>query len=420
MPETPILVLTGIGFLIGLVAWMPLLLKQLPLSLPIVCLAIGAGLFALPGINLEPMPFDYPEIAERLTECVVIIALMGAGLKLDRRVGWRRWTITWRLLAFTMPLSIAAIVALGVYGLGLSLVAAILLGASLAPTDPVLASDVQVGPPRTGAEDDVRFGLTSEAGLNDGFAFPFVNLAIGLAAASALGQDWVLQWALYDVLWKIGAGVLCGWLLGKAFGWLIFHMPGQSKMAKTGDGLVALAATFISYGLTEMVHGYGFLAVFVVALTIRSAHRQHEFNDDMHNLVEQVERLAMMVVLLLFGGALATGLIAPLGMADYLVAAVIILIVRPLTGLIAMVGFKASFGEKLTIAFFGIRGIGSFYYLAYGLNHIEMEGAERLWGIVGLICLMSIVLHGLTVTPLMRKLDRKTARKSTTRLQESP
>jgi sodium/hydrogen antiporter len=416
MPQTYILILTGVGFLIGLVAWMPLLLKRLPLSLPIICLALGAGMVILPIFNFRPMPFDYPDIAERLTEIVVIISLMGAGLKLDRRIGWRRWTITWRLLAITMPLSIAAIVALGVYGLGLSWVAAILLGASLAPTDPVLAADVQVGPPRTGAEDDVRFGLTSEAGLNDGLAFPFVNLAIALGAVSTSVQPWFWKWALYDVGWKIAAGVLFGWMIGKVFGWLIFHLPGKSKMARTGDGLIALAATFISYGLAEMVHGYGFLAVFIAALTIRSAHREHEFHDDMHGLVEQVERLAMMVVLLLFGGALVTGLLAPLGVIDYVVAAAIILIVRPLAGMIALLGFKVSFSEKLTIAFFGIRGIGSFYYLAYGLNHMEMQDGERLWGIVGLICLMSIILHGLTVTPLMSLLDKHVGRRLSRRV----
>jgi NhaP-type Na+/H+ or K+/H+ antiporter len=113
----------------------------------------------------------------------VAAALMGAGLKLDRAFSWRKWGVTWRLLAVTMPLSIAAITLIGGLGLGLSWVAALLLGASLAPTDPVLAADVQVGPPKSGEEDEVRFGLTSEAGLNDGLAFPFVNLAIALGVA---------------------------------------------------------------------------------------------------------------------------------------------------------------------------------------------------------------------------------------------
>lgn len=406
MPDPYILLLTGLGFLIALVAWLPLVLRRLPLSLPIVCLGLGAVGFLLPGVSLRPMPYDFPDVAERASEFVVIIALMGAGLKLDRPFGWRRWRVTWRLLAVTMPISIVAIMVLGIYGLGLSAVAALLLGASLAPTDPVLAADVQVGPPKTGEEDEARFALTSEAGLNDGLAFPFVHLAIALGTAAAIGEPWFWKWLGYNVIWEIAAGIAGGWLIGRAFGWLTFHMPGGTEMAKTGDGLIALAATFVSYGLTEIIHCYGFLAVFVTALTLRASHRDHEFHQDMHDLVEQVERVAMMIILLLFGGALALGLLAPLGLVDYAIALVVILIVRPLAGMAGMIGMPATWGEKLTIAFFGIRGIGSFYYVAYGLNHLELEGAERLWAIVGLISLISILLHGLTVTPLIRLLDR--------------
>ena len=184
-PEPYILWLTGAGILITLVAWLPLALRRLPLSLPIICMAAGAAIFLIPPITFRPLPTILPDVAERLTEFVVIIALMGAGLKLDRLFSWRRWNVTWRLLGITMPLSIAAITLIGVYGLGMSLAMALLLGACLAPTDPVLAADVQVGPPKSGEEDEVRFGLTSEAGLNDGLAFPFVNLAIALAAVAA-------------------------------------------------------------------------------------------------------------------------------------------------------------------------------------------------------------------------------------------
>ena len=106
---------------------------------------------------------------------------MGAGLKLDRPVSWRGWESSWRLLGIAMPLTIAGIAFLGWTILGLGIGAALLLGAVLAPTDPVLASDIQVGPPQSGKEDEVRFALTSEAGLNDGAAFPFVYLAIAIA-----------------------------------------------------------------------------------------------------------------------------------------------------------------------------------------------------------------------------------------------
>lgn len=405
-----ILVLTGFGFLIALVAWLPLALKSLPLSLPIVCIALGAALFSLPQVTDRPLPIVYPEITERFTEFVVIIALMGAGLKLDRVFSFKGWAITWRLLAFTMPLGILAITAIGGWWIGLPWVIALLLGASLAPTDPVLAADVQVGPPKSGHEDDVRFGLTSEAGFNDGLAFPFVHLAIALGLAVTTGKPWLLGWIGHSVIWEIGVGILAGWLVGLAFGWLTFHVPAESKLAKTGDGLIAIAATFISYGLTEIIQCYGFLAVFVTALTLRHSHRNHDFHRDMHDITEQVERLAMMVLLLLFGGALVNGLLAPLAWTDIIAAIVILLVVRPLTGLIGLVGLKASWTEKLTVAFFGIRGVGSFYYLAYGLNHMETEHGERLWAIVGLVVLLSILLHGLTVTPIMRLLDRSRGR----------
>ncbi|WP_410482833.1 cation:proton antiporter [Sphingomonas sp. A2-49] len=410
MPDPYILVLTGFGLLTALVVWLPLALRKLPLSLPIVCIALGAALFSLPQVTLRPLPILYPEITERFTEFVVIIALMGAGLKIDRVFRWRDWAVTWRLLAITMPLGILAIAAVVAWGMGLPWAIALLLAASLAPTDPVLAADIQVGPPKSEDEDEVRFGLTSEAGLNDGFAFPFVHLAIALAAAAGTGRPWLGEWLSYRVLWEIGAGVGAGWLIGRAFGWLTFHVPAQTKLAQTGDGLIALAATCISYGFTEIIHCYGFLAVFVTALTFRGTHRSHDFHHDMHDVTEQIERLAMMVLLLLFGGALVSGLLANVSLVDVLVALAILLIIRPVTGLIGLTGHDADRSEKLTLAFFGIRGVGSIYYLAYGLNHMDVAGAEKLWGLVGMVVLFSVVLHGLTVTPIMRLLDRQHGR----------
>jgi len=410
LPDPYILILTGTGLLIALVAWLPISLKRLPLSLPIVCIALGAAVFSLPQVTLRPLPVLYPDITERFTEFVVIIALMGAGLKIDRVFSWRRWSVTWRLVGITMPLAIGAITLLAAWLLGASWAAALLLAASLAPTDPVLASDVQVGPPKSGEEDEVRFGLTSEAGLNDGAAFPFVHLAVVLATVAATDRSWFVDWLTYRVLWEVGAGIAIGWLIGRGIGWLTFHVPAETKLAATGDGLIALAATFVSYGVTEMIHCYGFLAVFVTALAFRSAHRNHDFQRDMHDVTEQVERLAMMVLLLLFGGALVSGLLEPVGWMEAGLAAVILLVVRPVAGLIGLVGHTADRGEKLTLAFFGIRGVGSIYYLAYGLNHADFDMGGRLWGVVGLVVLFSILLHGLTVTPIMRLLDRQHGR----------
>lgn len=408
-PSPYILALTGAGALIALVAWLPLVLRRLPLSLPILCIALGAALFSLAPIPFRPLPWRYPDITEHFTEFVVIIALMGAGLKIDRVFHLRRWQVTWRLLGLTMPLCIAAITALAMLA-GLPWIVALLLGAALAPTDPVLAADVQVGPPKTGEEDEVRFGLTSEAGLNDGLAFPFVHLAIALSLSLASGEPWFRDWFARNVLWEIVGGVGGGWLVGRVFGWLTFHIPAESKLASTGDGLIAIAATFMSYGLTELIHCYGFLAVFVTALTLRHAHREHDFQRDMHDVTEQVERLAMMVLLLLFGGALVSGVLKPLTGVDIGLALAVVLLVRPAAGLLGLLGFKAERGEKLTLAFFGIRGVGSIYYVAYALNRAQFPSAERLWAILALVILLSVVIHGLTVTPIMRRLDRSQGR----------
>ena len=408
-PDPYILALTGAGLLIALVAWLPLALRRLPLSLPIVCIVIGMIIFSTIRVGFSPLPSVHPYLTERLTEFVVIIALMGAGLKIDRVFSLKGWGTTWRLLLITMPLSILAIVGVGIWVLGLGGIAALLLAASLAPTDPVLAADVQVAGPKEGGEDTVRFALTSEAGLNDGFAFPFVHLAIVLSLAASTGGDWFTQWFTYNVLWETAAGLVCGWLVGRVFGWLTFRMPGDT-LAKTGDGLIAIAATFVSYGVSELIHCYGFFAVFVTALTLRSAHRDHEFQRDMHDITEQVERIAMMVLLLAFGGALVSGLLARIGWIEIGAALLILFVVRPVTGLIGMIGTKATRREKLIIAFFGIRGVGSFYYLAYGLNHGEFGDADQLWTILSLVVTISVVLHGLTVTPVMRWFDRSSGR----------
>ncbi len=411
MPDPYILVLFVVGALIGLVAWLPLVFRRAPLSLPIVCVALGTGLFGLPQVGSEPLPQAYPEVTERLTEFVVIIALMGAGLKIDRIFSLRRWGVTWRLLAVTMMLSVAAIALIGFTFLGLGLAGAILLAASLAPTDPVLASDIQVGEPREGGEDEVRFGLTSEAGLNDGLAFPFVNLAVALAlVASGEKTDWFAHWLAVSVLWEIGAGLGIGWVIGWVFGWLTFTIPISTRLASTRDGFIVLAATFVAYSVAEVLNCYGFLAVFVAALAFRHADRDHDFIEQMHDFIEQIERMAMMVVLLLFGGALVSGLLSPLSAFDAAAALVIVLVVRPLTGMIGLIGWRRPLREKLILAVFGIRGVGSFYYLAYGLNNAPFEGADRLWAIVGLICLLSILLHGIAVTPVMRWFDRSQGR----------
>jgi sodium/hydrogen antiporter len=405
LPDPYILLLAGAGALILLVAWLPMVLKELPLSLPMFCVAFGVIVFGVSAGD-RPDPLAFPEVTERLTELVVIVALTGAGLKLDRPLGWRSWSMTWRLLGIAMPLSIAGIALVGGWLLGLGLGAALLLGAALAPTDPVLASDVQVGPPRTGEEDEVRFTLTAEAGLNDGLAFPFVNLAIAFAANGMLPGPWLLEWAAEDVVWKLAAGVAVGWAMGAGLGWVMFRIPNRARLSRTGEGFIALGITFLVYGATEAAHGYGFLAVFVAALAVRAAERHHDFHERLHDFADQTERLLMMVLLVLFGGALAGGLLDALTWQGAAAALVFLFVVRPAAGMVSLLGTPRPVAERAAIAFFGIRGLGSFYYLAYGLNEEHFGEAQALWSVLGFTVLVSIMLHGTTVTPAMRYLDR--------------
>jgi NhaP-type Na+/H+ or K+/H+ antiporter len=404
-----IVLLAGTGALILLVAWLPMALKELPLSLPMFCVAFGFAAFGLSAGD-TPHPLHYPAVTERLTELVVIVALTSAGLKLDRPLAWRSWILTWRLLGLAMPLSIAGIALVAYWLLGLGPASALLLGAALAPTDPVLAADVQVGPPRSGEEDEVRFTLTAEAGLNDGLAFPFVNLAIALALNDALVGDWAWEWAAVDVAWKLGAGIAAGWAVGSTLGWLSFRVPNRARLSRTGDGFVALGVTFLAYGVTELLLGYGFLAVFVAALRLRSAERHNRYHDRLHDFAEQTERLLMMVLLVLFGGALAGGLLDPLDWWGVLAVAVFLFVVRPLAGWISLLGAPAPREERAAVAFFGIRGLGSFYYLASAQNQAPFGDGQQLWAVLGLTVLVSIALHGVTVTPAMRLLDAKRRR----------
>ena len=413
MFEAPSVIFAAAGLAVFAAALLPKLLRKAPLSMPMVFLAAGILAFTFIPELPDPDPLQYGEFTTHLTEICVIISLMGAGLALDRPVGRRTWSTTWRMLGVAMPICIVALTLLGFGVLGLGLGAALLVAAALAPTDPVLASEVQVGEPADDeneseqGEDEIRFGLTSEAGLNDGLAFPFVYLAIAISLVGPSPSEWFVSWFATDVVWRIGMGVLLGWLAGKALSMLFFSARDSIRLSSHSEGFVALAATFLAYGLTEMLEGYGFIAVFVCAVTIRAAERTHGFHRVMHSYVEQLERLMTVVILVLLGGAIARGLLAGIGWEEILVALAFLLVVRPLAGWIGLARGKTGPRERIAIAFFGIRGIGSLYYLAYALSKGDFDAqAEQLWAFIGLVVAMSIVLHGATTAPVMNRLDR--------------
>lgn len=410
-----------IGLALLAVAMLPRMLSEKPLSMPIVVFALGFLAVALPlGID-GPDPLDHGPVTEHLTELGVIIALMGAGLKIDRMPGLGRWATTWRLLGITMVLTIAMAAFVGWQVAAFVPATAALLGAVIAPTDPVLASDVQVAGPGQGSEDEetedtdpteggeedeVRFALTSEAGLNDGLAFPFTNLAIAMAIAGSHPDNWIETWLLIDVLFKITVAVVVGLGLGWLLAALIFRSPAESTAGKAMTGLGAIAATLLIYGATEYAGGYGFIAVFLGALMIRHHAGEHAFHVPLFLATESTERLLVAVILIALGAAVAGGLLAPLTAPLIISALLIFFVVRPVAGILGLIGSaQAPWRERLFISFFGIRGIGSFYYLAFALNIADFEGERELWALVALIVVISIVVHGVLAAPLTERLD---------------
>jgi NhaP-type Na+/H+ or K+/H+ antiporter len=406
-----ILLFVIFGFVVLLATWAPSVIGEAPVSLAILCVGLGAlvGLSPL-SVAIEANPLENRQLTEFLTELVVIVALMGAGLKVARPFGLHSWALPIRLLAVAMPLTIGALTLLGLGLLGLPLASALLLGAALAPTDPVLASDVQLDPPEpdgdpSDAGDEVRFALTAEAGLNDGLSFPFVHLAIALAIGGGAAD--VSAWLAHDFVWRVSLGVACGWATGRALGFVAFRLPERSRLAATGDGFAALGATFLAYGVAEAAGGYGFVAVFVAGLVLRAAERRHSYHAALHLFAEQSERLIMLVLLVCFGAAIAQG--AVFGALDWrtvIFAAVALFVVRPAIGWLSMMGGSAPARERLIVAIFGIRGLGSFYYIAFALGVADFPNADTVWAAACAAVLGSVLLHGVAATPAMAWLER--------------
>ncbi|MFH9397257.1 cation:proton antiporter [Streptomyces sp. NPDC017556] len=405
----------GIGAFLAAV--LPRLLSRLPVSVPIVFLAAGVLLYLTP----LPLPAVDP-VADRgwvhhLTELCVIVSLMGAGLAINRPFGWRSWAATWRLLGLAMPLTIGATALAGWALLDWPVSAALLVAAVLAPTDPVLASEVRVGEPSAEKEDEdeVRFALTSEAGLNDGLAFPFVLAAVALAAAGeSWTGGWMTHWVWSDVLVRISAGVAVGLAIGLLLGRVLFRSRARSlRLAEQGEGFVALAATFLSYGVAEALHGYGFLAVFATACALRGSEHSHGYHQVMHAFVEQIERLLMALLLFGVGAFVASGGLAALTWRGAAVGVLLHLLIRPAAGRLALLRGPGRPNERAAAAFFGIRGIGSLFYLAYALGEGGFGSYEReMWAVVVFAVLISVVVHGVAAAPVTSYLDRRSAESS--------
>jgi len=372
---------------------------------------LGLGLIAAVGLTVLDVgwvdPVEDATLLERVAELAVIVALFSAGLKVDRALRWREWGTVVRLLAIAMPVTIALAAVFGHLVMGLGLGAAIVLGAALAPTDPVLAGDIGIGPPGEEDEQEPHFAITAEAGLNDGLAFPFVLL--GLLVAAETGS--FAEWAAADVVYGIFGAVAVGAGLGVAIAWSIVRLRDRELLIPALDGWFGVAGTLVIYGVAETLGTYGFLAVFAGGLAFRGYERDHEVNGRVHNGAEIVEKFGELAVILLLGSMLTLdGLGAP-GAWGWALALGLVFVIRPLAVNLALLGSPMERpGERAFVAWFGVRGVGTLYYVAAavaGGTPLASEDRDLLvWTAIACV-IVSIVLHGVTAGPLNRWLTRR-------------
>jgi NhaP-type Na+/H+ or K+/H+ antiporter len=422
-----------VGLLFVVMALAGSVLKRLPLSTAMLYLAAGAALGPYGAGLLNVDVYEQSGIWERVTEVAVLVSLFAAGLKLRIPFSDGRWILPVRLATLTMLVTVGLVTLAGVGLLGLSWGAALLLGAILAPTDPVLASDVQVTDPTD--SDRLRFGLTGEAGLNDGAAFPFVMLGLGLLGVHELGEGgW--RWIAIDLLWAVAAGLGAGIVLGTLVGRLVLYLRSTHREAVGLDDFLALGLIALAYGAALLLKGYGFLAVFAAGLALRrielrASHGEKPPEDVLVaassaeaeklatdpekapaymaqaalGFTEQLERIGEAAVVLLLGGMLSASFLPP---AAAWFIPLLFLVIRPAAVYAGTLGSRTTPAQRRLLAWFGIRGIGSVYYLTYAMQHGLPEALGRtLAALVLATVAVSVVVHGISVTPLMKRYSRK-------------
>jgi NhaP-type Na+/H+ or K+/H+ antiporter len=424
-----------VGMLLVLMALASTVLKRLPLSTAMLYLLVGVGVGPLGLALLEPDPRRNALVLEHVAEVVVLLSLFTAGLKLSPGLRDRRWALPVRLALNSMVVTVGLITAAAWLLLDLPLGACVLLGAILAPTDPVLASEVQLQEP--GDRDRLRFALTGEGGLNDGTAFPFVMLGLGLLGAHELGAfGW--RWLAVDVVWATGVGLVTGWLLGTVVGRLVLYLRREHKEAVGLDDFLALGLIALAYGCAQLLHAYGFLAVFAAGVALRrleqrqgggaasaseveqamlhpdrtkaasvAVSREHApsfMTQAVLGFNEQVERIGELAIVITIGALLAA---VRWEAAALWFVPLLLLVIRPVSVHLALAGSTASSNQRWLIGWFGIRGVGSLYYLMYALNHgLDPALANQLVALTLSVVVASVVVHGISVTPLMAAYER--------------
>lgn len=390
-----------IGLLLFAMAFALSFIKKLPFTSSVVYLLFGIML-GKHGIEvLDVDPLENTKLFEVIAEVTVIISLFTVGLKLKAPFEKGRWKIPFSMATLSMVLTVGLISVLTFYLTGLDIGHSIIAGAVLAPTDPVLASDVQLNSPDD--HNHLKFNLTSEGGMNDGTAFPFVMLGLGLIGVDS---DWSFgRWMMLDLFWSIfagvGIGILCGISVSKAA-----HYVKYVKRRTYFEDFLTIASIALSYGLAIQCHAYGFLTVFANALTIRQMQTRKKLKvslpDDSLAFNEQLERIFEVLSVGIVGLLID---IRSFAWEYLLYALAIFLLIRPLAIFIGTHFTSLKLKEKLFLSWFGIRGIGSIYYLYYAFNHDSYTGDEKLllqlvlWTIV-----LSILIHGISVNFILKKM----------------
>jgi sodium/hydrogen antiporter len=398
-----ILELLVIGALLLMVTLGSGWIKRLPVSYALIYLIVGIILSPY-GFNLIQVRPE-TEFLERLAELVVLISLFSCGLKMNRPLNTWAWNSTIRLIGLLMPISIFVVAAIAHWALHLEWGPAILLGAILAPTDPVLASEVQLSHPDD--RDELRFGLTSEGGLNDALAFPFVYFGLYWIKDDNW-QNWFVQWVAVDILWAIVAGLGMGILVPKIVVWLEKRLHALRPVDSLMQDFVAIGIVLLTYSLTELVNGYGFLAVFAAGMITQRSYHDPEKKLSQLEFTETIEKLLEVGTILLLGSLLRIDPIQKYLIPGLIIAGSLIFIIRPLGMWIASIGEGYYPLRRWLFGWFGIRGVGSIYYLTYSLSAGLKDGVgEQIAWITFITIVSSIILHGISSTPLMNWYEKQ-------------
>ncbi|HLO49847.1 MAG TPA: sodium:proton antiporter [Kamptonema sp.] len=372
-------------------------IARLPLSYALIYLLVGIGLGPY-GVKLIELRPD-AQFLERLTEFVVIVSLFSCGLKMNRPLKLWAWNSTVRLIGFLMPISIFAMAFVGHLLLKLDWGASILLGAILAPTDPVLASEVQIADIED--RDELRFGLTSEGGLNDALAFPFVYFGLH-SLKDNNWENWFKEWVAIDVIWAIAAGIVMGILVAKTVSWFDKKLQRFRPVDQLMEDFIALSTILLTYSLTEIINGYGFLAVFVAGMVVQKSYRNPEKPLSQLHFIERIEKLMEIGTILILGSLLRFKPMLTFAGESLLVAALLILAIRPLGAWISTIGSSIHPAGRWLFGWFGIRGVGSLYYLTYAFGEgLKGELGEKIAWITYTTVVISVIVHGISSTPLM-------------------